>query len=100
VGRPGDWVEVRVRLLEPGARAPSVPDDTARVPYEARVHGFLEQDAELGEVVTVRTLVGRAVRGTLIEVLPPVRHSFGRPVPELLAAGVDLRERVSSEDPR
>ena len=92
-GRAGDWAEVRIVLLEPGERASSLPDDTARVPLEARVHGFLEHDASVGEAAAVTTLLGRRVEGSLLRLQPAGGHSFGRPVPELLPIGNELRAR-------
>jgi hypothetical protein len=91
-------VEVRIVLLEPGERAPSLPDDTARTPLEARVHGFLERHANVGEVAAVTTVLGRRVAGTLVRVQPAPGHSFGRPVPELLAIGSELRARLRGSD--
>jgi 2-amino-4-ketopentanoate thiolase alpha subunit len=90
-GRAGDWAEVQLVLLAPGGRAPGLPDDTAEVPLTARVRGFLERGAEVGQAAAVKTALGRRVEGTLLDVLPPERHSFGRPIPELLAVGVELR---------
>jgi 2-amino-4-ketopentanoate thiolase alpha subunit len=90
-GRAGDWAEVQLVLLAPAERAPGLPDDTAEVPLTARVRGFLEEAAEPGQAAAVRTALGRRVEGTLLDVLPPERHSFGRPIPELLAVGVELR---------
>jgi 2-amino-4-ketopentanoate thiolase alpha subunit len=85
-------------LLEPGERAASLPDDTARTPLEARVHGFLERDANVGEAAAVTTVLGRRVEGTLVRVQPAPGHSFGRPVPELLAIGSELRARLRGSD--
>ena len=97
-GRSGDWAEVRIVLLEPGERAPSLPDDTARAPLEARVHGFLEGDANVGEDAAVTTSAGRRVAGTLLRLHPAPGHSFGRPVPELLTIGSELRARLRAAD--
>jgi hypothetical protein len=91
VGRPGDWAEVRFILLAPGERAPGLPEDTARTPLEARVKGFLEHEARVGDAATVATALGRRIDGTLLRVLPEPGHSFGRPVPELLPIGGELR---------
>jgi len=88
----GDWVEVHRVLLEPGKRAPGVPEDTARVPLEMRMRGFLlEDEAVCGQQVRVRTLAGRVVQGTLVDADPRYTHDFGRPVPELLAVGPELK---------
>lgn len=98
LGRAGDWAEVHVVLLPPGERAPSLPDDTARAPLEARVRGFLERDARVGERVAVTTLVGRRVEGSLLRLLPAPGHSFGRPVAELLPIGSELRSHLQAAD--
>ncbi len=90
-GRHGDWAEVVVLVLEPGERAPGLPPDTASTPLAARVKGFLERDAQVGESAAVRTLAGRLVAGTLLRVGPASGHSFGEPQPELLAIGPELR---------
>ena len=97
-GRAGDWAEVHIVLLEPGERAPSLPDDTAGAPLEARVHGFLERDANVGEAAAVTTLLGRRVEGTLLRLQPAPGHSFGRPVPVLLAIGNELRTRLRGSE--
>lgn len=97
-GRAGDWAEVRFVLLSPGERAPSLPEDTARVPLEALVHGFLERDARVGETAAVTTLLGRRVEGSLLRLRPAPGHSFGRPIPELLSIGNELRARLRAAD--
>lgn len=93
-GRRGDWAEVQFVLLAPGERAPGLPDDTARVPLAARIKGFLVGEARSGGPAAVTTVLGRRVEGTLLEVLPPARHTFGRPAPELLPIGRELRDRL------
>ncbi|MCR4399108.1 MAG: 2-amino-4-oxopentanoate thiolase subunit OrtA [Firmicutes bacterium] len=90
--RKGDWVQVHSVVLRPGERAPQVPPDTAAVPLEMRVKGFLLRDAAVGDEVEVRTMTGRIVAGRLVSVNPPYRHDFGEPIPELLAVGRELRE--------
>ena len=55
-----------------------------------RLSGFLEEEAEVGQEVTVRSLIGRMHRGVLRLVNPGYDHSFGATVPELLHVG--LRE--------
>jgi hypothetical protein len=99
VGRAGDWAEVRLVLLAPGERSPGLPEDTASVPLEARVKGFLERETAVGEETAVTTVLGRRVEGTLLRVLPEPGHSFGRPVPELLSIGPELRGRLRGGAP-
>jgi 2-amino-4-ketopentanoate thiolase alpha subunit len=83
----GTWVEIEQIVLKPEERAPTLPAETKEVPYLLRVSGFLAADAELGEEVTVRTIIGRELRGTLKTVNPSYRHSCGDTVPELLTIG-------------
>ncbi len=89
--RKGEWVEVQRVVLEAGQRSESIPPDTAEVPYLARVKGFLLEDARVGGRVTIETIIGTLVEGTLIAVNPLYGHDFGRPVPELLPVGNELR---------
>lgn len=100
MARAGDWAEVGLVLLEAGERSPAVSADTARLPFEARVRGFLEHDAEIGDRASIATVLGRRVEGTLIEVLPPSRQTFGRPAPELLPIGGELRARLRAAEGR
>jgi len=87
----GTWVELSGVVLNAGERAPQVPDETQRVPLEMRVKGTLTRNAIVGEEAEVVTAAGRTLRGTLERVEPPYTHSFGPPVPELLAVGRELR---------
>ncbi|MCL4808219.1 MAG: hypothetical protein KJ062_10575 [Thermoanaerobaculia bacterium] len=86
----GTWVEIESIVLKPEERAPGLPEDTAATPYVLRLSGFLEEDAEVGEEVSVKSLIGRTHRGVLRVVNPGYDHSFGTTVPELLHIG--LRE--------
>ncbi len=81
------WVEIEKIILAPEDRAPSVPEDTKRVPYVMRASGFLQADAELGQIVKIRTMIGRELEGKLITVNPSYSHSFGKVVPEILKIG-------------
>ena len=87
----GTWVEVGRVVLPPAERAPQVPADTAAVPLELKVRGFLKEEKALGEEAEVTTLVGRVQQGTLLTINPRHRHGFGEPVPELLPIGSELR---------
>ena len=80
----GDYVQIYSIVLPAGRRAPQVPSDTAELPLEMWVKGFLCEDSELGSEATVRTMAGRKVKGTLIKSAPAYTHNFGEFVPELL----------------
>lgn len=89
--RRGQWVQIHKILLDGGNRAPSVPQDTAELPFEMRLKGFLqEESADCGEVVTVKTVTGRLVQGTLEGILPKHTHDFGEHICELFEAGDEL----------
>ncbi len=91
----GDWVLLHRVVLPPGQRATAAPPETQDVALEMRVKGFLlGGPAGLGETVTARTLSGRVVSGVLVAVDPVIPHTFGAPVPELLAVGPELRTRL------
>ena len=88
--KSGTWVEIERVLLAPSMRAANLPEDTAKTPYLLRLSGFLQQDAELGQEVAIKSLIGREHRGILRLVNPSYSHSFGATVPELLTIGRDL----------
>ncbi|NLY54599.1 MAG: 2-amino-4-ketopentanoate thiolase [Firmicutes bacterium] len=87
----GTWVEIRRIILQPGERAPQLPADTAQVPLELRVKGFLKQAAALGQEAEITTVIGRTQRGLVTAINPRHSHDFGEPVPELLTIGAELR---------
>jgi hypothetical protein len=89
--KKGDWVMVHNIVLTPEQRAPQVPDDTKKVPLEMWVKGYAQADANEGEELEVKTITGRRVTGTLVEIAPTYAHSFGNHVPELLEIGNQLR---------
>lgn len=89
----GTWVEIEQIVLQPDQRAPSLPEETRKVPYVLRVSGFLIEVGELGEVVKIKTIIGRQLSGTLLVVNPSYSHSFGKTVPELLTIGTDWEEK-------
>jgi hypothetical protein len=96
--RKGSWVEIHKIVLKPGERAPQVPEDTQKVPLELKARGFLVQDARLGDQVTVETVIGRKLSGTLCDESPSYTHSFGPPHPELLPIGSEVRAILKEED--
>ena len=83
----GSWVEIEQVILSPAERAPAVPEDTRKTPLVMRVSGFLQADAALADTVTIKTIIGRELSGTLVTVNPSYSHSFGFTMPELLPIG-------------
>jgi len=88
----GIWVEIEQVLLKPEERALNLPEDTKKVPYILHVSGFLTADGELGQRVTIRTIIGRELSGTLKVVSPSYTHSFGATMPELLTIGTEAEK--------
>ncbi len=87
----GSWVEIHRIVLAAGARAPQVPSDTQQCPLELRVKGVLVDPARIGEQAEIVTAAGRRLYGTLVEVAPAYSHGFGRPIPELIGIGAEVR---------
>ena len=79
----GTWVEVERVVARPGERIPG----SERAPQVVRVSGFLLEDAELGQQVRVRTIVGLEHIGKLRIENPGYGHSFGHTFPTLPRAG-------------
>ncbi|MDO9086918.1 MAG: 2-amino-4-oxopentanoate thiolase subunit OrtA [Anaerolineaceae bacterium] len=83
------WVEIEQIVLTPEERAPSLPEDTRKVPYVLRVSGFLLEDAKIGHETRIKTIIGRELTGILLVVNPGYSHSFGDTIPELLMIGME-----------
>ncbi len=87
--KKGTWVEIEKTVLTPEERAPSLPEDTRKVPYVLRVSGFLLEDAKIGQQTRINTVIGRELTGKLLVVNPGYSHSFGDTIPELLMIGME-----------
>ena len=80
-------------VLAPEERAPQVPEDTKQTPLMMWLKGFLiDDEAKIGDEVSIKTLSGRITRGKLVEINPRHIHNFGDPVHELLEIGMELKE--------
>ncbi|WP_326907881.1 2-amino-4-oxopentanoate thiolase subunit OrtA [Sedimentibacter sp. MB31-C6] len=90
--KKGEWVLIHRVVLEPSQRAPQVPDDTKKAPLEMWVKGYLQEDANIGDEVTVLTRTKRIERGSLLEVNPYYKHDFGKFVPELNKISDQVKE--------
>ena len=84
MAKKNDWVQIHINVLKPEERATNIPDDTRHVPLEMWVKGhLLDETADIGDLVRVRTKTGREVSGTLCAVNPSFKHNFGDYIPEL-----------------
>jgi len=93
--RAGDWVEVERVLLEPADRSKNLPPETAEKPLRMWIKGFARVAGALGDPMTIETMTGRLVEGSLSAINPGYFHTFGDPIPELARVGVDLRARLA-----
>ncbi|MGL4797487.1 MAG: 2-amino-4-oxopentanoate thiolase subunit OrtA [Paraclostridium sp.] len=96
--KKGDFVRVHSVVLDAIDRAPSVPEDTRCVPLEMWVKGFVQEDADVGDLVSVVTMTSRVVEGILVEVEPCYSHGYGKFVPEILEIGIQAREILFGGD--
>jgi 2-amino-4-ketopentanoate thiolase alpha subunit len=94
--REGDWVEVERTLLDPADRSKNLPPETAEKPLRLWVKGFALSGAALGEEVTIETMTGRQVTGTLSTINPGYFITYGKPIPELTHVGKDLRAKLAA----
>lgn len=78
----GTWVEVERVVTRPGERIGVLGRDP-RAAQVVRVAGFLLEDAELGQQVRVRTIVGNEHTGKLRIENPGYGHSFCHTFPDL-----------------
>lgn len=96
--KKGDFVRIHDIVLDAKDRATSVPKDTACVPLEMWVKGFVQEDACVGDLVSIVTMTGRVVEGVLVEISPYYSHGYGKFVPELLEIGLQARKILFGGD--
>lgn len=89
--KKGSWVMVHDIVLEANERSTNLPEDTKKVPLEMWTKGFLLEDGQMGDIVEIKTITDRLVKGTLLEVNPSYDHNFGKFVPEILEIGISLK---------
>ena len=93
MAKRGDWVRIHAIVLNAAERTAKIPEDTQKCDLQQWTKGFLQEEAaEVGDEVTVKTAVGRMVKGTLIEEGPYYTHSYGKFVPEIIDIDKQLRE--------
>jgi len=94
----GDLVQIHQVILTPEERTANIPECTKRVPYEMWVKGFLLNDeAKIGDTVSIKTFIGRRLSGDLVNVNPVYDHGFGKPRVELISASLRARRRLEEE---
>lgn len=95
MAKKGEWVRIHNVVLKANDRTARIPDDTKKCDFEMWVKGqLLDETAEIGDVVTIKTATGREEKGTMIEVGPYYTHSYGKFVPEIIEIDNMLREEM------
>ena len=94
----GQWVRIHSVVLKAGERTAKLPEDTQKCDLQMWTKGFLQEDAEIGDEVTVLTASNRLEKGTLIEVDPYYTHSYGKFVPEIVQIDKQLRDIMFGGD--
>jgi len=99
--KKGDWVRLHSIVLTPDERASQIPEDTRKVPLEMWDKGFLlNSEAAVGDEVEAESIIGRTIKGRLIEINPQFRHAWGEGVPEILRIGRQVRAILAGEEDR
>lgn len=92
--KKGDYVVIHRTVLPAGERAAGVPEDTANKPLDMWLKGFLQEDAEIGDTVKVKTLIDREVEGELTAKTAAPTHTYGEVVPELMKIHHQVKQMV------
>ena len=95
MAKKGEWVRIHNVVLKASDRTARIPDDTRKCDLEMWTKGqLLDETAEIGDVVTIKTATGREEKGTMIEVGSYYTHSYGNFVPEIIEIDNMLREEM------
>jgi 2-amino-4-ketopentanoate thiolase alpha subunit len=93
----GTWVQIHKIVLYRNERAPHVPEDTKKVPFEMWVKGFLVGYGNIGDVVRIKTITNRIEEGELVQVNPSFKHHFGQFIPEIIQIGQMVKDFMSGD---
>ena len=92
MAKKNEYVRIHRAVLEAVERTGKLPEDTKSVPLEMWVKGWRQDDeAQIGDTVTVKTVVGRLETGVLMEEKPIYALNYGEYVPEILEIDQQLR---------
>ncbi len=94
----GDFIQVHKVILEPNQRMEGLPSSTKSVPYDCWIKGFLmDESANMGDKVKIKTFVGREISGALCEVSPKYDHDFGEAQKEILSVGYEALQQLEKK---
>ncbi len=89
----GTYVRIRKTVFKPEERSNNLPEETKKVPFKMWIKGYLLEDSDLFDIVTIKTITGRLETGRLKEAKPPYKHSYGDFIPEILT----LRDIIKND---
>lgn len=99
MAKKGDWVRIHNIVLNSEQRTGKLPEDTKAADLQMWTKGYLQEDeAKIGDYVTVETACGRLEKGNLIEEAPHYTHSYGEFVPEIIEIDRQLRQILRGGD--
>jgi len=94
----GTYVRIRKTVLKPEDRSNNLPADTKKVPYKMWIKGFLLEESDLFDNVSIKTITGRIESGRLKEINPPYKHSYGDFVPEMITLRNIIQKDMYGDD--
>jgi hypothetical protein len=92
------WVRIHKIVLKPEERSNNLPEETKKVPLELWVKGYLQNDANIGDEVIVKTRVHRLETGTLVEINPSYLHNYGEFVKEILEIDEIIKKAIDGDN--
>lgn len=93
----GDWVEIERIVLEPNERNENLPMDTKTKPYKQWIRGNLQNEkAEIGDEVSIKTLINNTYVGILVDTDPKYTHNFGDSINELIQIRKELKKEMET----
>ncbi|GAA0114455.1 2-amino-4-oxopentanoate thiolase subunit OrtA [Clostridium senegalense] len=90
--KKGSYVEISKIVLTSEDRAKNIPEDTKSTPLKMWVRGHVLMDCNIGDEVEIETIIGRKIRGVLVEENPNYNHSFGKHISEIDYIGKQAKE--------
>ena len=94
----GSYVRIRKTILKPEERSDNLPKETKLVPFKMWIKGYLLEDADLFDIVKIKTITGRIETGRLKEANPPYKHSYGDFIPEILLLRDIIKEDMYGKE--
>jgi len=88
----GSYVRIEKVILQASERTAKIPDETKATPFKMWTKGFLQEDAKIGEQVTIITKSNRKDTGTLVEVNPSYTLGYGNYLPEMTEIDMIIKE--------